>query len=86
MRAHAIANHVFVIAVNRVGKEGHLDFWGNSFCIDPYGRILERNGQNETISHLDLDLKVIDEANRYWPYFRDRRVDAFNDLLKIWVE
>ncbi len=86
MRAHAIANHVFVIAVNRVGKEGHLDFWGNSFCVDPYGRILERNGQNETISHLDLDLKVIDEANRYWPYFRDRRVDAFSDLLKIWVE
>lgn len=86
MRSHAIANNVYVIAINRVGQEGHLNFWGNSFCVDPYGKTVHRDSTDETVSVFEIDLKKIDEARRTWPYFRDRRVDAYGDLLNIWME
>ena len=86
MRSHAIANNVYVVAVNRVGKEGHLHFWGNSFCIDPYGKILHRDSTDEAISFIDLDFDRIEEARRVWPYFRDRRVDVYGDLQNLWMD
>jgi len=85
MRSHAIANNVYVIAVNRVGREGHLKFWGNSFCADPYGNIIHQDGTEESITTVELDLKKISEARRIWPYFRDRRVDAYADLSEKWL-
>ena len=85
MRAHAIANNVYVIAVNRVGREGHLEFWGNSFCCDPFGNIIHQDGTKEVISSVELDFSKIVEARKIWPYFRDRRVDLYGSLTEKWL-
>jgi len=86
MRAHAIHNGIHVIAVNRVGMEGHLEFWGNSFCADPFGNVLARAGMAEETLYVDLDYSKTRSARHSWPYLRDRRIDHYGDLLKIWAE
>jgi len=86
MRAHAIANNVFVAATNRVGREGHLNFWGHSFVANPFGKILQQDGVDETISQIEIDLAEVEKARRIWPYFRDRRIDSYGDLTKKWLE
>lgn len=91
-RGHAIANGVFVTAVNRVGHEGPadggLEFWGGSFVSDPFGRILHRCSQHqEEIAVVHCDLRLIEETRRNWPFFRDRRIDAYGPLLqRVWTE
>jgi N-carbamoylputrescine amidase len=82
-RAHAIANGVFVVAVNRVGAEERLTFWGQSFVADPFGRVIARasSTQEETLV-VDCDLSLIEECRRGWPFLRDRRIDAYGDLTK----
>jgi N-carbamoylputrescine amidase len=82
-RAHAIANGVFVVAVNRVGPEERLTFWGQSFVADPFGRVLARasSSEEETLV-VDCDLSLIEECRRGWPFLRDRRIDAYGDLTK----
>jgi len=77
-RGHAIANGVFVAAVNRVGREGSLTFWGNSFVADPFGRVLARaSTDREENLIVPCDLKRIDEVRSNWPFLRDRRIDAY---------
>jgi len=88
-RAHAIANGVYVAAVNRVGhegpKDGGLEFWGASFVCDPFGVILKRGSHDrEEIIIQECDLKRIEETRRNWPFMRDRRVDAYGDVIKRW--
>lgn len=88
-RAHAIANGVFVASCNRVGKEvtigDGLEFFGHSFICDPYGRMLALGSHDkEEIITAEIDLSLIEEKRRNWPFFRDRRVDAYGDLLKRW--
>jgi N-carbamoylputrescine amidase len=80
-RSHAIANGVFVAAVNRVGVEGNLEFWGGSFVCDPFGAMIARasHDQEETLI-VDCDLASIEHTRRNWPFFRDRRIDAYGDL------
>jgi N-carbamoylputrescine amidase len=89
-RSHAIANGVFVIAVNRVGKEGDpqtgIEFWGHSLVIDPMGRVICEGGEQEETIICDLDMGLLDETRKWWPFFRDRRIDAFSDLTKRWLE
>jgi N-carbamoylputrescine amidase len=80
--SHAIANGLFVVAVNRVGKEADTVFWGNSFVADPYGRIIARAGTKEEVLVVNCDLALIEEKRRIWPHFRDRRIDAYKDILK----
>jgi len=82
-RAHAIANGVFVAAVNRVGREGAIRFWGQSFVADPFGRVLARASatQEETLL-VECDLARVEAVRRDWPFLRDRRVDAYADLSK----
>ena len=82
-RAHAIANGVFVVAVNRVGSEERLTFWGQSFVADPFGRVIARasSTEEETLV-VDLDLSLIETVRRGWPFLRDRRIDAYGDLTK----
>jgi N-carbamoylputrescine amidase len=83
MRAHAIANGVYVAAANRVGQEGHLRFWGNSFVCDPGGGVLDRLGDaNEALLLRDIDPGEVENHRRVWPFLRDRRIDAYPDLLK----
>jgi len=90
-RAHAIANGVFVAAVNRVGHEGPpdggLEFWGGSFLADPFGRILARAGQEaEEILIATCDPKLQEETRRNWPFLRDRRIDAYAPLTQRFLD
>ncbi len=83
---HAVANGVFVAAVNRCGVEGELEFWGNSFVSDPFGQVLaEAPHQREEILFADCDLSRIDFYRSHWPFMRDRRVDSFGELTRRWI-
>lgn len=87
LRSHAIANGVFVVAPNRVGKEEALEFWGASLIIDPYGNVLARAAHDEEcILSRDCDLTLIDTARTHWPFLRDRRIDAYRELMKRWID
>jgi len=82
-RSHAVANGVFVVAVNRVGIEGTLEFWGGSFVADPFGRVLARASHDaEEILVVSCDLGLIEETRRHWPFLRDRRTDAYGGLVR----
>jgi N-carbamoylputrescine amidase len=82
-RAHAIANGVFVVAVNRVGREGAVRFWGQSFVADPFGRVLARaSSAEEEVLVVDCDLAEVERTRRLWPFLRDRRIDAYDGLLR----
>jgi N-carbamoylputrescine amidase len=82
-RAHAIANGVFVAAVNRVGQEGGIRFWGQSFAADPFGRVLARaSAEGEETLLVECDLAAVGRVRREWPFLRDRRIDAYADLAK----
>ncbi len=88
-RAHAIANGVYVAAVNRVGLEGTpesgLEFWGGSFVADPFGQVLaEASASEEQILVVECDPARCDEVRRNWPFFRDRRIDAYGPILARW--
>jgi len=89
-RAHAIANGTFVVAVNRVGHEGSaagaLEFWGHSFVCDPMGRIIAEAGDQEEVLVVECNLQLIDEQRHWWPFFRDRRIDAYDGLLERWID
>jgi len=80
-RAHAIANGVFVVVVNRVGREGKLTFWGQSFVADPFGRIVAKaSADQEDVLVVPCDLKLIEQTRQNWPFLRDRRIDAYQGL------
>lgn len=87
-RSHAIANGVFVVATNRVGFEpseaGGIEFWGHSFVADPMGRIVAEAGEGEEVLIAELDLGMIAETRKWWPFFRDRRIDAYAGITKRW--
>ncbi len=81
-RAHAIANGIYVVVVNRVGREGKLNFWGQSFVADPFGRVIAKaSADEEEVLIVDCDLQKIDETRQNWPFLRDRRIDSYNALL-----
>ncbi|MCU1259237.1 MAG: N-carbamoyl-D-amino acid hydrolase [Bryobacterales bacterium] len=85
-RSHAIANGIYVAAVNRVGFEGPpdhgLEFWGASFVSDPFGRILaEATHDEEEILIVECDPRQMDETRRNWPFLRDRRIDAYGPIV-----
>ena len=80
-RAHAIANGLYVVVVNRVGHEGKLTFWGQSFVADPFGRIIARApAAKEEVLVVECDLGKIEETRQNWPFLRDRRIDAYQGL------
>lgn len=86
-RAHAIANGVFVAATNRVGREGNQKFWGQSFVADPFGRVIARASvDKEEVLYVDCDLSKIDETRENWPFLRDRRIDAYSELTKRFID
>ena len=82
-RAHAIANGVYVAAVNRVGREGDLEFWGSSLVCDPFGVVVaEASRTTEEILVVECDLRHQEEVRRNWPFLRDRRIDAYGPITK----
>jgi N-carbamoylputrescine amidase len=89
-RAHAVANGIYVAAVNRIGFEGDpgddLEFWGHSFVADPFGVVVAEASQDrEEILVVECDPAHTEETRRNWPFFRDRRVDAFGGLTARWL-
>jgi N-carbamoylputrescine amidase len=81
--SHAIANGVFVFAANRIGQENDLYFWGNSIAYDPFGALLGKGSESaEEILMVDVDLSKIEIMRQGWPFFRDRRIDAYGEILK----
>jgi N-carbamoylputrescine amidase len=89
-RSHAVANGIPVVSVNRVGWEAKspqsiegIQFWGNSFIAGPQGELLAHAGdrENETIV-TDVDLERSEQVRRWWPFFRDRRIDEYGTILK----
>ncbi|HZY87775.1 MAG TPA: carbon-nitrogen hydrolase [Gemmataceae bacterium] len=88
-RAHAIANGLYVAAVNRVGHEGEadagLEFWGSSFVSDPFGVLLGRGSDDrEEVLVVPCERRRLEDVRRNWPFFRDRRIDAYGGLTQRW--
>ncbi|HYK87419.1 MAG TPA: carbon-nitrogen hydrolase, partial [Acidobacteriota bacterium] len=91
-RSHAIANGLYVAAVNRVGHEGEnrpggIDFWGSSFVCDPSGSVMRAaSDEREEILVAECDLQKVDLTRTHWPFLRDRRLDAYGDLSKRYLD
>ncbi len=86
-RSHAVANGVYVAAVNRVGIEGGLQFWGASFVSDPFGRLVACASQEEEETLIvSCDLNRLDTVRQNWPFLRDRRIDAYSNLTKRYLD
>jgi N-carbamoylputrescine amidase len=97
-RAHAIANGVYVAGVNRVGHEHGdilgirasgpgLEFWGGSFLADPFGRIVAKASHDaEEVLLGEIDLALIEETRRNWPFLRDRRIDAYGPIVNRFLD
>ncbi len=85
-RAHAIANGVYVVAVNRVGVEGEIRFWGGSFVAAPDGTIVAEAADTEEVLVVKLDRDAIRSAREGWPFFRDRRIDAYGGLTQRFLD
>jgi N-carbamoylputrescine amidase len=89
MKGHAVANGVYVAAANRIGLEQYLEgtagiqFWGSSFIAGPQGEILaQASHDKEEILIAEVDLDLQENVRQNWPFFRDRRIDAFGDITK----
>ena len=81
-RSHAIANGIYVAAVNRVGQEGEVTFWGASFVADPYGNVIAHAAHDEaTVLLATCDLTAINTMRQNWPFLRDRRIDTYAPLI-----
>ena len=92
-RSHAIANGVYVAAVNRIGFEqpekdqAGLEFWGSSFIAGPQGEIIaQASTDQEEILVAEVDSALIEDVRRNWPFLRDRRIDAYGDILKRYLD
>lgn len=93
-RGHAVANGLPVIAVNRVGLEpdpskqtNGIQFWGSSFVAGPQGEMLYRAPNNEeAVAVVDVDIAHCETVRRWWPFMRDRRIDAYGDITKRWLQ
>ena len=93
-RGHAVANGIPVIAVNRTGFEpdpsgqtNGITFWGNSFVAGPQGEILKVAPESEDANQIvDIDLQRSESVRRWWPFLRDRRIDAYGDLTKRFID
>jgi N-carbamoylputrescine amidase len=88
-RAHAVANGIPVLSVNRAGFEpdpaglgAGIDFWGGSFVAGPQGELLAQSGADEEVLIVEIDKRRSESVRRVWPFLRDRRIDAYGELLK----
>jgi N-carbamoylputrescine amidase len=93
-RAHAVANGLPVVSVNRVGHEpdpsgitNGIQFWGNSFVAGPQGEFLQQAGNHdEALLMADIDLQRSESVRRIWPFLRDRRIDAYGNIVKRYLD
>ena len=92
-RGHAVANGLPVVTVNRVGKESDpsgatngIQFWGSSFVVGLQGEFLYRAGTEEECVTVDVDMRRCEQVRRWWPFLRDRRIDAYDGLTKRFID
>ena len=90
-RSHAIANGCFVVSVNRTGHEGDagggIEFWGQSFVADTSGQVLARACvDQEEVLVVPVDVEQVELARTHWPFLRDRRIDAYQDLTRRFID
>ncbi|WP_299226889.1 carbon-nitrogen hydrolase [Sulfurihydrogenibium sp.] len=92
-RSHAVANGCYVVAVNRVGYEESpdgnegIEFWGQSFVSNPYGELLVKGSVDKEENIIcEVDLSIIDSVRTTWPFFRDRRIDSYQDITKKFID
>lgn len=91
-RSHSIANGCFVASCNRIGLEtpacgNGIEFWGQSFVSDPFGRILAKaSPDKEQILITDIDFNLIDQTRTNWPFLRDRRIDSYDKITSRWLD
>lgn len=93
-RGHAVANGLHVIAVNRTGYEpdpsgqtNGITFWGSSFVAGPQGEILwQASTDKDEVKVVEIDMARSEQVRRWWPFFRDRRIDAFDDITKRFID
>ncbi|WP_366535724.1 nitrilase-related carbon-nitrogen hydrolase [Streptococcus pneumoniae] len=93
-RAHAVANGLPVVSVNRVGHEpdpsgqtNGIQFWGNSFVAGPQGEFLAQAGSEANeIKVVEVDMERSENVRRWWPFLRDRRIDAYAGLTKRFLD
>jgi N-carbamoylputrescine amidase len=86
-RGHAVANGVYVAAINRVGTEDELNFWGQSFVAGPFGQLIAKAScTEEDILLVDCDLSQVTKTRQLWPFLRDRRIDAYQAIEKRFLD
>ena len=86
-KSHAISNGLFVASVNRCGKEDDLTFWGRSFVCNPFGKVLQQANENKAeIIIASCSLPEIESTRQNWPFLRDRRVDTYQNLNKLFLD
>ncbi|MCL6711128.1 carbon-nitrogen hydrolase [Pseudomonas sp. R2.Fl] len=91
-RGHAVANGLPVLSCNRVGHEpsplgtSGIQFWGNSHVLGPQGEFLAEAGTDATLLSVEVDMERSEHVRRIWPFLRDRRIDAYGDLLKRYID
>ena len=91
-QSHAIANGIPVVSVNRIGSEKakdadtQIDFWGNSFICGPQGEIIYKAEQEEETSITPVSKARSEEVRRWWPFFRDRRIEEYNEITKRYID
>ena len=86
-KGHAVANGCYVAAVNRVGLEDNLYFWGSSFVSDPYGNFLSQAGEDdESIVLQECDLDALEAFRCTWPFLRDRRIETYEGLQRRLID
>ena len=86
-RGHAVANGLPVVAVNRVGWEGDVKFWGTSFVAGPQGELIYEASEDEEESIIvSLDLEHSEQVRRWWPFLRDRRIDSYSDITRRFID
>lgn len=86
-KSHAIANGIPVISVNRIGREGNTDFWGSSFISNAFGKVIYQASTHKEELHVQtLNLSASDSYRTVWPFFRDRRIETYQDLTKRFLD
>ncbi len=86
-RSHAVANGVYVVSVNRVGREGEMNFWGGSFVSNPFGSIMYKASHDKEELHVEeLDMDKSDRYRTHWPFLRDRRIDSYMPITQRYLD
>ncbi len=87
MKGHAVANGIPVVAVNRTGQEAEMQFWGGSFITNAFGKVMfQAPHLEESVTVQSIDLDLTDYYRTHWPFLRDRRIDAYEPILKRFID